>query len=126
MGAILADALWRIIGTLIARIILFIPVVIFVWLSYVWLFVNHEWLGWIILKLQPITNALFIFIANNVPDAYRNAVAAGLTDELGPRALLLLILAAIGEFIVLTFWHILGGLFHLGRYAVHGRRHETV
>lgn len=119
---------WTFLGALLAvigRFALFFIVVVLVWVAYVWLYVNQEWLGWLVLNLQPTTNRLYNFVNTNLPDVLRNKVAAGLSDELGPRALLLLILGALAEVLVLAVWHALRGVFRLGSWAA-SRPRETV
>lgn len=117
--------IWQSILAVVGRLALFFIVVVLVWVAYVWLYVNQEWLGWFVLNLQPTTNRLYNFVNTNMPDVLRNKVAAGLSDELGPRALLLLVLGALAEVFVLTIWHAARGLFHLVRRAARGPR-ETV
>jgi hypothetical protein len=113
--------LLQLLGLILARFLIFIPVVAMVWAAYVWLYAEHqETLGWIYTELRPVTIWLYGFVDTSLPEAVRYKVSAGLSDELGPRALLLLILAGVAELIVLFVVHIFRGLFRLGR----GRRHE--
>ena len=130
LGAKMADDTHRltVVGALlavIARLALFFIVVVMVWIAFVWLYAFHpDTLGWVYAELRPITIWLYGLIDNQLPDTVKYKVSAGLTDELGPRALLLLILGALAELVVLTVWYGLRGLFRLARYA--GRSHETV
>jgi len=110
----------------IARLALFFIVVALVWLAFVWLYAVHpDTLGWIYAELRPVTIWLYGLVDNNLPDTFKYKVSAGLSDELGPRALFLLILGGLAELVVLTIWHAIRGLFHVGRWAA-GRPRETV
>lgn len=109
----------------IARLALFFIVVALVWVAFVWLYAVHpDTLGWVYAELRPITIWLYGLIDNQLPDTVKYKVSAGLSDELGPRALFLLILGGLAELVVLTVWHALRGLIRLARYA--GRARETV
>lgn len=100
----------------IARLALFFIVVALVWVAFVYLYaVYPDTLGWIYTQLRPITIWLYGLIDNNLPASVKYKVSAGLSDELGPRALLLLILGALAELAVLTIWYALTGLVHLSR-----------
>ena len=116
LGALLA---------IIARLALFFVVVGLVWLAFVWLYAMHpDTLGWIYSELRPVTIWLYGLIDNQLPDTVKYKVSAGLSDELGPRALFLLILGGLAEVVVLAAWHGTRGAFRLARHA--GRAHETV
>ena len=96
------------LGALFLRLLLFVAVVILVWIAYVGLYAYQpDMLGWIYAKLRPVTIALYSLIDNRLPEAVKYKVSAGLSDELGPRALFLLILAGIVEAIVLAIFHLL-------------------
>ena len=110
---------------IIARLALFFVVVMLVWIAFVWLYAFHpDTLGWIYSELRPLTIWLYGLIDNQLPDTVKYKVSAGLTDELGPRALFLLILGALAEVVVLAVWHGLRGAIRLGRNAARPR--ETV
>ena len=116
LGALLA---------VVARLALFFVVVALVWIAFVWLYAVHpDTLGWVYAELRPITIWLYGLIDNQLPDTVKYKVSAGLSDELGPRALFLLVLGGLAELVVLTVWHAARGLIRLARYA--GRAHETV
>ena len=110
----------------IARLALFFIVVALVWIAFVYLYaVYPDTLGWIYSSLRPVTIWLYDLVDNNLPLAVKYKVSAGLSDELGPRALFLLILGALAEVLVLTIWHGLRALVHLSRRTV-TRSHQTV
>ena len=117
LGALLA---------VIARLALFVMVVALVWIAFVWLYAVHpDTLGWAFSNLRPVTNWLLGLIDGQLPDTIRYKAIAGLSDELGPRALLLLILGGLAEAVVLTIWHAVRGAIRLGRWAA-TRPRETV
>jgi hypothetical protein len=96
---------------LIRRIIGFVIVVLMVWCAYVYLYAYQpDFLGWCFQTLRPITVTLFQWIDVWLPESVKYKVSAGLTDELGPRALFLLVLGGLGELIVMS---IVGGLRRL-------------
>ncbi len=90
---------------LIGRLVLFTIVVALVWLTYVWLFAVHpDVLGWIYAQLRPVTIWFYGLIDTQLPAAIKYKASAGLSDELGPRALFLLILAGFYETLVRGVW----------------------
>ena len=96
---------------LLLRLALFVVVVILVWVAYVAFYAyNPDLLGWIYAKLRPITIWLYGLIDNRLPEAVKYKVSAGLSDELGPRALFLLILAGAIEAAVIALFHIVRAL----------------
>ena len=98
---------------LLLRLVLFFVVVVLVWVAYVALYAYHpDLLGWIYAKLRPITIWLFSLIDTRLPEAVKYKVSAGLSDELGPRALFLLILAGVIEAAVIALFHLLRALWH--------------
>jgi hypothetical protein len=116
LGALLA---------VIARLVLFFVVVALVWIAFVYLYALHpDTLGWIYAELRPLTIWFYNFVDNQLPDAFKYKVSAGLSDELGPRALFLLILGGLAELVALAVWHSIRGLFGLGQRAF--RSDETV
>ena len=95
----------RIITGIVARLLLFVVVVALVWIAFVWLYAVHpDALGWIYAELRPVTIWFYGLIDTRLPDAVKYKVSAGLSDELGPRALFLLILGGLVEVIVLAVW----------------------
>ena len=96
---------------LILRFIGFLVVVLMVWITYVYLYAYQpDFLGWCFQTLRPVTVTLFQWIDAGLPESVKYKVSAGLTDELGPRALFLLVLGGLGELIVMS---IIGGLRRL-------------
>lgn len=97
---------------LLLRLALFFIVVVLVWIAYVALYAYHpDLLGWCYAKLRPITIWLYSLIDNRLPEAVKYKVSAGLSDELGPRALFLLILAGAIEAAVIAIFHMARGLW---------------
>jgi hypothetical protein len=89
----------------LARLALFAIVVSLVWVAFVWLYAYHpDTLGWCYAKLRPVTIAFYQLVDTRLPDAIKYKVSAGLSDELGPRALFLLILGGLIEVVVLGMY----------------------
>jgi len=102
------------IAAIISRFLLFVVVIFLVWVAYVWLYAYHpDFLGYAYAKLRPVTIAFYSLIDNRLPEAIKYKVSAGLSDELGPRALFLLTLGAVVELVVLS-------IFRAIRAAVRG------
>jgi len=94
------------------RVLLFFVVVFLVWVTYVWLYAYQpDFLGYCYAKLRPITIWFYSLIDTRLPDAVKYKVSAGLSDELGPRALFLLTLGAVVEVIVLAIFQAIRALF---------------
>ncbi len=115
--------LLRAVTSIVARFIVFLFVIVLVWMTYVYLFAYHpDFLGWAYNKLRPTTVQLFNLIDLWLPDSVKYKVSAGLTDELGPRALFLLLLGGIGEAVLFSvLWSIVG----LFRLATSGRSKQA-
>jgi hypothetical protein len=92
--------------SIVVRIIAFFAVIVLVWLSYVFLFAYHpDFLGWCYAKLRPLTIAFYQLIDDRLPESVKYKVSAGLTDELGSRALFLLLLGGLSEAVLLgAYW----------------------
>ncbi len=104
------------IGGIAARLLLFFVVVALVWVTFVWLYALHpDLLGWVYATLRPITIWFYSLVDTRLPDAVKYKVSAGLSDELGPRALLLLILGGVIEALILGLWRGIGLLARVGR-----------
>ena len=100
------------IAAIISRFLLFFVVVFLVWVTHVWLYAYHpDFLGWCYAKLRPVTIAFYSLIDNRLPEAVKYKVSAGLSDELGPRALFLLSLGALIEVIVLSLFQAIRAAF---------------
>lgn len=98
---------------LLLRLALFFVVVVLVWVAYVAFYAyNPDLLGWFYAKLRPITIWLYGLIDNRLPEAVKYKVSAGLSDELGPRALFLLILAGVIEAAVIAIFHMVRAIWH--------------
>ncbi len=112
--------LMRAATSVLARFVVFLFVIVLVWMTYVYLFAYYpDFLGWVYNKLRPVTVQLFSLIDLWLPDSVKYKVSAGLTDELGPRALFLLLLGGIGEAVLFSvLWSVVG----LVRLATGGGR----
>lgn len=106
------------IRAVLARLLLFCLVVALVWITFVWLYALHpDTLGWIYATLRPVTIGLYGLMDTRLPEAIKYKVSAGLSDELGPRALFLLMLGGAIELVLITLWQ---GLRRLtGRHGGH-------
>lgn len=110
------QSLSRFLLKVLARFVIFFIVVCLVWIAYVWLYAYHaDTLGWVYAQLRPLTIWLYGLIDNQLPENLKYKVSAGLSDELGPRALFLLILGGLAELVVLTIWQLLRGAVRMSR-----------
>lgn len=99
------------LARLILRIIGFFFVVLLVWMTYVYLYAYQpDFLGWCFEVLRPVTIKLFELIHAWLPDELYYKASAGLTDELGPRALFLLVLGGLGELLIMSIIGAIRGL----------------
>jgi hypothetical protein len=109
----------RAVTSVLARFVVFLFVIILVWMTYVYLFAYYpDFLGWSYNMLRPTTIWLFNLIDLWLPASLKYKVSAGLTDELGPRALFLLLLGGVGEAVLFSLFWSIAGLFRL---AMRGR-----
>jgi hypothetical protein len=93
------------------RIIGFVIVVLLVWFAYVYLYAYQpDFLGRAYNVLRPVTTSMFQLIETWFPDTVKYKITAILTDELGPRALFLLLLGGLAELIVVTVYSALRSL----------------
>ncbi len=101
---------WRAAASVLARFIVFLFVIVLVWITYVYLFAYYpDFLGWSYNMLRPWTVWLFNLNEQWLPNSIKFKVSAGLTDELGPRALFLLLLGGIGEAVLFSvLWTVIG------------------
>ena len=99
------------LARLILRIIGFVLVVLLVWVAYVYLYAYQpDFLGRAYNMLRPVTTTMFQLIEAWFPDTVKYKITAILTDELGPRALFLLILGGLGELVVVSVYLAVRGL----------------
>jgi len=100
----------------IGKTILLALTIMIVWLLYGYLFAFQlDFLGWSYTKLQPLTNSLYAIVDGYFPDSVRYKFRAAITDDLGQRALFLLILTAVVELTLYTIYRLL-------RFLVSGPR----
>ena len=96
----------------IGKVILLALTIVVVWLLYGYLFAFQlDFLGWSYTKLQPLTNYLYTIVDSYFPDNIKYKFRAAITDDLGQRALFLLILTAIVELTLYTLFRFLKFLF---------------
>jgi len=96
----------------IGKTILLALTIIVVWLLYGYLFAFQlDFLGWSYTKLQPLTNFLYSLVDGYFPDSVRYKFRAAITDDLGQRALFLLLLTAAVELTLYTIYRMLRSLF---------------
>jgi ABC-type Na+ efflux pump permease subunit len=96
----------------IGKAILLALTIVIVWLLYGYLFAFQlDFLGWAYTKLQPLTLQLYALVDNYFPDSIKYKFRAAITDDLGQRALFLLILTAVAELTLYTFFRFVKFLF---------------
>lgn len=92
----------------IGKAILLALTIIVVWLLYGYLFAFQlDFLGWSYTKLQPLTNYLYALVDGYFPESIKYKFRAAITDDLGQRALFLLILTAVVELTLYTIYRFL-------------------
>jgi ABC-type Na+ efflux pump permease subunit len=100
------------LSAFIGKAILLALTIVVVWLLYGYLFAFQlDFLGWSYTKLQPLTNHLYALVDGYFPDSIRYKFRAAITDDLGQRALFLLILTAVVELALFTIFRFLKFLF---------------
>jgi len=96
----------------IGKVILLALTVVIVWLLYGYLFAFQlDFLGWAYTKLQPLTLQLYALVDNYFPEGIKYKFRAAITDDLGQRALFLLLLTAVVELALYTIFRFLKFLF---------------
>lgn len=96
----------------IGKTILLALTIIVVWLLYGYLFAFQlDFLGWSYTKLQPLTNFLYSLVDSYFPETVKYKFRAAITDDLGQRALFLLLLTAAVELTLYTIYRMLRSLF---------------
>lgn len=100
----------------IGKSILLALTIVIVWLLYGYLFAFQlDFLGWSYTKLQPFTNYLYALVDGYFPESVKYKFRAAITDDLGQRALFLLLLTAAVELTLFT-------IFRFLRFLVFGSR----
>jgi ABC-type Na+ efflux pump permease subunit len=96
------------LAAFIGKAVLLALTVVIVWLLYGYLFAFRlDFLGWSYTKLQPLTNFLYALVDGYFPDGIRYKFRAAITDDLGQRALFLLLLTAVVELALYTVFRFL-------------------
>lgn len=100
------------LSAFIGKTILLALTIVIVWLLYGYLFAFQlDFLGWAYTKLQPLTLQLYALVDTYFPDSVRYKFRAAITDDLGQRALFLLLLTATVELTLYTFYRFVKSLF---------------
>lgn len=96
------------LAAFIGKAVLLALTIVIVWLLYGYLFAFRlDFLGWSYTKLQPLTNFLYSLVDGYFPDGIRYKFRAAITDDLGQRALFLLLLTAVVELALYTVFRLL-------------------
>jgi len=96
----------------LGKVILLALTIVVVWLLYGYLFAFQlDFLGWSYTKLQPLTNYLYALVDGYFPESVRYKFRAAITDDLGQRALFLLLLTAAVELALFTIFRFVKFLF---------------
>lgn len=94
------------------KVLLLALTIVIVWLLYGYLFAFQlDFLGWAYTKLQPITIQLYALVDNYFPETVRYKFRAAITDDLGQRALFLLLLTAAVELTLYCLFRLLKSIF---------------
>lgn len=100
----------------IGKAILLALTIVVVWLLYGYLFAFQlDFLGWAYTKLQPLTLQLYALVDSYFPDSIKYKFRAAITDDLGQRALFLLLLTAVVELTLYTIFRFIKFLFQGAR-----------
>jgi len=103
---------WLFLG----KVILLAVTIVVVWAVYAYLHAYRlDWLGWIYVKLQPVTVFLYALVDAYLPDDVKYKIRGAISDDLGQRSLFLLLLTATVE---LTLY----SLFKFAKYLIVGGR----
>jgi hypothetical protein len=96
--------IWLFLG----KLLLLVVTILVVWVLYAYLHAYRlDWLGWIYVKLLPLTNGLFAFVETYFPDDVKYKVRGAISDDLGQRSLFLLLLTAVVELTLYTLFKVL-------------------
>lgn len=100
------------LSAFIGKTILLAFTIVVVWLLYGYLFAFQlDFLGWAYTKLQPLTNYLYAIVDGYFPESIKFKFRAAITDDLGQRALFLLLLTAAVELALYTIFRFFKFLF---------------
>ena len=98
----------------LSKALILLLTIILVWVIYAYLHAFRlEWLGWIYSKLLPVTNALYSLVETYFPDDVKYKVRGAITDDLGQRSLFLLLMTAVVDLALYSFFKGLGALISL-------------
>jgi hypothetical protein len=106
----------RFIWLFLGKALLLAVTIVAVWAVYAYLHAYRlDWLGWIYVKLQPLTVFLYTMVDAYLPDDVKYKIRGAISDDLGQRSLFLLLLTATVELTLYT-------LFKFLKYLVIGGR----
>lgn len=104
----------RFIWLFLAKVLLLFVTIVVVWAIYAYLHAYRlDWLGWVYVKLQPLTVSLYALLDLYLPDEVKYKIRGAISDDLGQRSLFLLLLTATVELTLYT-------LFKLVKYLIVG------
>src|SRR5919109_5267325 len=96
------------VSLFLGKVLLLVLTIMVVWCCYAYLHAYRlDWLGWFYVKLLPLTNWLYGFVATHFPNDVKYKVRAAITDDLGQRSLFLLLLTATVELTLYSFFKLL-------------------
>ena len=99
--------LWAFLG----KVVLLALTIVVVWALYAYLHAFRlDWLGWAYSKLLPITNGLYALVETYAPTDVKYKIRGAITDDLGQRSLFLLLLTAVVELTLYTFYRLVRAL----------------
>jgi hypothetical protein len=106
----------RFIWLFLGKVLLLAVTIVAVWAIYAWLHAYRlDWLGWIYVKLQPLTVLLYTLVDAYLPDDVKYKIRGAISDDLGQRSLFLLLLTATVELTLYTVFKFLKYLVVGGR-----------
>jgi hypothetical protein len=88
----------RFVWLFFGKVLLLLVTIVTVWAIYAYLHAYQlDWLGWIYMKLLPLTTALYAMVETYFPDDVKYKIRGAISDDLGQRSLFLLLLTATTE-----------------------------
>ncbi len=104
------------LAAFLGKSVLLALTIVIVWLLYGYLFAFQlDFLGWSYTRLQPLTNSLYALVDGYFPEGIKYKFRAAITDDLGQRALFLLLLTAAVELTLFTIYRFFRFLLFRGR-----------
>src|SRR5580765_6322183 len=95
---------WLFLG----KVVLLFVTILVVWTLYAYLHAFRlDWLGWFYSKLLPLTNGLYALVETYFPSDVKYKIRGAITDGLGQRSLVLLLLTATVELSLYSLFKLL-------------------